>query len=373
MATTGREATMRLRDPLLSPVTIRDRRAPAAGRSVVWMDVLRVVAIICVVTIHTVSSVTRGARVPLLSGGWWVGATIDAASLWCVPVFVMISGALLLNPARKQTAHSFYRRRLERIGVPLVFWTVFYLVFRTAILGDDLSAGSAAHAVATGQPFMQLYFLYVIAGLYVVTPPLRRLLRHCDDRQWALVAVGALAFAVLNAGLHDLAHAGGANAVSRWLEWVGYFVAGGLLRRVPLPRWSVPAAIGGFFGALAVTMGVSAALAAHYGWNPPAYYLFDYQSPTVVVMSLAVFVLGRALGEGLALRPVPWFSAVARASFGVFLIHPILLLPYLRAAGLPDSAWGIGFTVPAIALVVVVITTGIALVMERVPLVRRLV
>lgn len=373
MTTTTRAAAARLPDPVLRAGETRQRRAAASGRSIVWMDVLRVGAILCVVAIHTVSGVTEGRLAPLLSGAWWVGATLDIASLWCVPVFVMISGALLLDPGRAEPARTFYRRRLRRIGVPLLFWTVFYLAFRNVVLGEHLGPVRAAHAVATGQPFLQLYFLYVILGLYLVTPVLRRVLRGCDDRQWALLAAAALAFAVVDATLHDLAHAGDVNAATRFIQWIGYYLAGGLLRRVPLPRRVVPAAVGAFLGAVAVTVLVSAALAAHYGWQQPTYYLFNYQSPTVVVMSLAVFLLGRALGERLALRPVPWFSAVARATFGVFLIHPILLLPYLRSAGLPGSAVGVAVAVPTITLVVCAVTTGVALAMERVPLVRRLV
>jgi surface polysaccharide O-acyltransferase-like enzyme len=220
---------------------------------------------------------------------------------------------------------------------------------------------------------MQLYFLYVIAGLYALTPPLRRLLRHCDQRQWALVAGGALLFAVLDASLHDLAHAGATNAVTRCLEFAGYYVAGGLLVRARLPRWSVPAGLVAFVASVGLTVGISGALAAHYGWELPAYYLFSYQSPTVVVMSLAVFVVGRAVGERLALRPVGWFAAVARATFGVFLVHPVLLLPYLRDEGLPGSPGSLLLTVPAIVLGVCAVSTVITLAMERIPLARRLV
>lgn len=372
MTTTGREATRPLRDPLLSPTVLRER-APQPARSVVWLDLLRIAAILAVVAIHTVSGVTRGVRVPLLSTSWWVGATIDAASLWCVPVFVMISGSLLLNPGREQRVGDFYRRRMERIGVPLVFWTAVYLVFRDAFLGDDLSVGRAAHDVAAGQPFMQMYFLFAIAGLYVATPPLRRLLRSCDDRQWAMAALGALAFAVLDSMLHDLAHAGGANAATRWLEWLGYFIAGGLLRRVELPRWTVPVAALAFVGSVAATLGGSAALAAHYGWQLPAYYLFAYQSPTVVVASVAVFCLARVLGERAALRPRRGVAVVARATFGVFLVHPLLLIPYLRLVGIPGSPGGIALAVPLIVLGVVAASTVVTLLMERIPLVRRLV
>src|SRR5437660_891414 len=111
----------------------------AAASRLLWLDVLRVTAILGVITIHTVSPLTAGATVATFSAAWWAGATMNELSLWCVPVFVMISGALLLRRQRPQPASTFYRRRLHRIGIPLVFWTGVYLSLRPTLFGEHLT------------------------------------------------------------------------------------------------------------------------------------------------------------------------------------------------------------------------------------------
>src|SRR5207302_1259671 len=157
---------------------------------------------LAVITIHTVSPLTAGASVPRFSVSWWIATTMNVASLWSVPVFVMISGALLLDPARPQrSVGSFYRRRIRRIGLPLVFWSVLYVALRLTLFGEHVSRSQLVHDVAAGRPFLQMYYLYVILGLYLVAPVFQELVRRCSSRGLAIVAISILAVNVVDAML----------------------------------------------------------------------------------------------------------------------------------------------------------------------------
>ena len=65
-----------------------------------------------------------------------------------------------------ERSRELYRRRLARIGVPLVVWTLVYLAYRRWWLDEPLTAEEAGRDVLAGTPFLQLSFLYVFAGLY---------------------------------------------------------------------------------------------------------------------------------------------------------------------------------------------------------------
>jgi surface polysaccharide O-acyltransferase-like enzyme len=98
----------------------------------VWIDALRLISVSAVVGLH--------AAVPaVLSFGkihefdWWIGNIFDSSVRWCVPVFVMITGALLLNPRHRADVLGFYRKKIPRIPVPLVFWSVLYGVLACVI------------------------------------------------------------------------------------------------------------------------------------------------------------------------------------------------------------------------------------------------
>jgi surface polysaccharide O-acyltransferase-like enzyme len=114
------------------------------------------------------------------SASWWIANLYRASTCWCVPAFIMISGALLLNPQRFQPAAVFYRKRMGRILIPLAFWTVFYLGLRASFEG--LSWPEAARDVVRAGPYGHLWFLYMIAGLYFVTPVLQPFVRSTTRR-----------------------------------------------------------------------------------------------------------------------------------------------------------------------------------------------
>jgi surface polysaccharide O-acyltransferase-like enzyme len=337
------------------------------------MDMLRIAAILAVVVIHSVGSATRQSGTGWHSAWWWGANLINTACLWCVPVFVMVSGALLLNPARRVASGPFLKKRAVRIGVPLAFWIAVYLIFQRQFYGQDLSVGGTVKAVTSGDPYLQLYFLFIVAGLTALTPVLRRLIEHSSRRELTMLTGGALAFGLGEHFVRELGGGGGFNAVTRFLPYVGYYLAGYLIttfavtaRTQRISRWVILA------GWLATALG-SALLAARYGWTSDGNFLYDYLSPTVMLMSLAVFTAARSWSPKHV--STQRMRRLGGATFGVFLIHPLLLFPLERALSLPDSS-AIGRTVAwavPLACVVFAATTAIALAASRVPGVRRLI
>ncbi len=346
--------------------------APAQAR-VAWLDVLRIVAILAVITIHTVSPLTAGATVATFSATWWVAASMNVASLWCVPVFVMISGGLLLRPAKPTPATAFYRRRLNRIAVPLVFWTVVYLALRPTLFGEHLTKAEAARDLATGHPYLQLYYLYVIAGLYAVTPLLRHVIARTSADRLRLFAIGVLAFNVADYTLDGVLGTGGVNALTEWLPFVGYFLAGAWLMTAPIKERTAARAAMFAVAAAVATLVLSAVFIDVFGWTRVGRYFLGYQSPTVVVMSVALFLAVRARATRRAWKSRPVVARMGEATFGVFLLHPLVLVPLLQHAGRPSQLTTVSLGVPAIVLVVAAVSAAAAVVLTRVPYVRRVV
>lgn len=343
------------------------------GGRVPWLDVLRVVAILAVITIHTVSPLTAGATVRTFSSAWWAAATMNTFSLWCVPVFVMISGGLLLRQRRPQSATDFYRRRFHRIGVPLVFWTVVYLLLRNTLFGEQLSGHQLAHDVARGHPFLQMYYLYVIAGLYVVTPPLRLLVARWSAERLRTVAIGVLAFNVADFTLAAVFGAGGVNALTEWVPFLGYFLAGAWLMSSPVGAATARRAGVVALAAAIATITLAALFIDVFGWNAIGRYFLGYQSPTVVVMSCALFLAVRAWAEEREWRPRPGLTHAGAVTFGIFLLHPLLLVPLLQHYGRPSSLVTVLTVVPVIVLSVTLVSGVVTSALMRVPVARRLV
>jgi surface polysaccharide O-acyltransferase-like enzyme len=347
-------------------------RGTAAG-GLEWMDMLRIGAILAVVIIHAISPATRTAGTGWHAAWWWAANLINSACLWCVPVFVMVSGALLLDPRRRVSDGAFLKKRAVRIGVPLAFWIAVYLIFQRQFYSQDLSVGGAVKAVASGDPYLQLYFLFIVAGLTALTPVLRRLIAHSSRRELTIVTGAALAFGAAEHAVRELGGGGGFNAVTRFLPYVGYYLAGHLLATFTVSertqQLSRRLAVTGW---LATALG-SGALAARYGWTSNGNFLYDYLSPTVMLMSLAVFAAARSWTPRRV--STARMRTLGAATFGVFLIHPLLLFPLQRGLGLPDSStiWRTVLWAVPLACGVFAATTVVTLAASRVPGIRRLV
>ncbi|WP_232306815.1 acyltransferase [Thermobifida cellulosilytica] len=340
-----------------------------------WLDVARIAAITAVVLLHSVAVVVTRDYTELGSATWWTANVVDSAVRWCVPVFIMISGALLLAP-RREGLRSFYRRRFSRIGIPLVVWSAFYLSIDLFVeKWNDWP--DALHRILAGQPSVHLYFLFVLAGLYALTPFLRVLTAHAPPRTlwWAAVLMTALG--VADQAISDFSGIGEANAVTRFLPYVGYYLLGYLLRDTALTRRGVWAAGAVLVASVAATVGVVGATAVAQGeWTVQAAYAYDYLSPTVLAMSVALFLLFRPLtGRWRGLTAPDRDTTAARRrlrtladlSFGVFLVHLILLRELRSFTGIPDHPAAMVATVLAQTVAVLAVSFLVTAVLRRIP------
>ena len=95
---------------------------------------------------------------------WFIRITSDALVRWCVPVFLMISGALFLDPARRVTLRHLYGKNLLRVVVAFFVWSYVYSFAR-------INAGpwhKSLSLLLAGPS--HLWFLKAIAGLYIAVP-----------------------------------------------------------------------------------------------------------------------------------------------------------------------------------------------------------
>ena len=327
-----------------------------------WMDSARVLAIVAVVLIHVLAPSVEGHGVSVGSAAWWVANVLNSASRWCVPVFLMISGALALDPERVARPREFYRRRWRRIGVPLVFWTVVYLAFRQFFLGAGLTLDEAAADVGSGAPFLQLYFLYVLAGLVLITPFLKVVTRHATWRMQLGFAVVLLGLGALDQMLSYLGGLGEPNAATRFLPFIGYYVLGWVLRDVVPTRgwlaWTVLAWV--------ASAAVVALLAAASGFGAVGRYGYGFLSLPVVVMSVAAYLLLHAWlrGRGAPVR------RVAPLAFGVFLVHGALVYGLRHLTGVPTDLAGVVLSAVGLTALHTVASAGLTWLLLRVPYLR---
>ena len=350
-----------------------------ADAGLAFASYLRVAAMAGVVLIHSLSGmVTNDAIRGSLT--WWTGTILSRGVSWAVPVFIMVSGALLLAPRPSESAGAFYRRRLHRIAIPLVVSHAGYFLVRWSLDHEALTVNRIVADVLHANVYAQLYFFWIVLGMYLVTPLLRSALAGRSRREIAVVGLAGIAFMwAVQAGAVVLRAIGSGTTIWQpaalvlWIPYVGYFVLGYALRDVVVSRrWGL---------ASVVALVVATALGVWqyvYGGGPWLSALLGggYQGLPIAATAVAVFLIGRALvpaaGRWARSGTRGMLRNLAELTLGVFVIHLLVLrfawrLPSVSFAAASGS---IPMTL-GVWLIVLVASFAICFVLARIPILRR--
>lgn len=294
---------------------------------------LRAAAVVAVIVIHTVAPpITGGSAGPLL----WPYVAIDVAAHIAVPLFVFVSGAVLMHAHPPPVAGwPFITRRLARLLPPYIAVSAVYLLARALEEGPP-TAAEVVLRLLTGTAYFHLWFVVLVVGLTLIYPVLAPRVRFARPRTIGRLVVPlallASAYFLLKALLYLVQPGWVLSAVLlQGLAPAGYllfFVAGMAVTAHPdqadrLMVWLTPAR-----AAPAVLVALLLGAARFAAWLEP--------SPARTVLAglsflaepfayLLGFGLALAAARDLGLRPLPRLQrtlvALGGASYGIYLVQ----------------------------------------------------
>jgi surface polysaccharide O-acyltransferase-like enzyme len=312
---------------------------------------------------------------------WWTATVFKFLTLSAVPMFIMLSGALLLQPSKtNEPIKVFLKKRANRIGWAFAFWSAIYLAWGFFISGTPVTLNNVVQGIVKGLftgPWYHFWFLYLIAGLYLITPILRiivanrnqNLIRYLIILWFIGVSVVPLLQLItgyaLNVGVFVL---GGT---------IGYFMLGTYLQKARV-RSSILYAM--FILGFVWTVSTTWLMRFVFPSAGADYFFFDYLSANIIIASVALFTILSGFKADWPGGNHPRISWVVRAvsvnTLPIYLFHVIILMSLQRGF--------FGFTlsltvmnpivgVPIITAATFIITFGLILIMKRVPVLRKLI
>lgn len=152
-----------------------------------YFDYLRILGLCSVIFMHAASGPLRGE----LNQDWQFLNFGTSLAFTAVPLFLMMSGYLLLSDEKTLDIGVLLRKRLPRLVVPLVFWTVaasVWLVYRN---GDVTVQAFAGHLISAfkGPVMVHFWYMYTMIAIYLISPLLCSGLRGLDQKGKLLVFV----------------------------------------------------------------------------------------------------------------------------------------------------------------------------------------
>lgn len=287
------------------------------------LDILRTFSIFAVILIHVTASYTASDFISTNISSWLV-EFINQSLFWCVPVFFMLSGALLLNQ-HNFSIRQFYQKRMAKVLIPTLFWSGFFLAY--LYIFKDFSLFNIVGALFKGKPFYHLWFMYAIIALYLFAPYIKILLSQLTSAQTRGLILLLFVFTI---GGNYIGHYfdNQGSLFTSFLTYIGYFILGHELykHRFSLNHYHR------LFGILFFISIICGSFMTIYTLkilhlNVP---LIAYYSPLIAfqAISLYLYILTRT---SPVKKPDLWIN-LSLFSFGAYLIHPafiILLEPYL--------------------------------------------
>lgn len=317
-----------------------------------WVDALRVLACFMVVFSHCCDGFV--AEFDNNHTAFLTGTLLGSLMRPCVPLFAMMTGVLLLPMPSDMTVAGFYRKRLGRILPPLIFWSLAlpvmaYIYFSGAPTANPSVDMNAYTPDGLGNRLWTwifnfnfdttpLWYLYMLAGLYLIIPVVSGWLRTASKRDVEIVlAVWFFTlflpyiklFAPLMGYLGNYGHTGlhgecdwNAYGTFHYVSgFIGYIILAWYLRHYPvkmsgrkLAAVMVPMFVAGY----ALTAGLYLWFQTKY----PGDYAFleiawMFTGINVFMMTVPVFVAVQRSG----VRTGRLLSYVASLTFGIYLCH----------------------------------------------------
>lgn len=155
------------------------------------IDAIRVISILAVLLIHTTTRTIEATHNDLNNFPWTL--FLNQISRFAVPLFILISGFVLeLNYNNHANYWSYLKKRVGRILIPYVFWSLIYYFFVYTQNHDSLIS-----VILTGDASYQLYFIPTLAIFYAIFPFLHKFYKLISNK-FVLLGLGVLQLIILS-------------------------------------------------------------------------------------------------------------------------------------------------------------------------------
>lgn len=343
---------------------------------IAYFDYLRLFATLGVILAHV--SGQNISSVEPLSYPWIVFFSFDALCLWTVPAFIMISGALFLDPDKDLDIRRLYRVHIFRLVTVFFFWSFIYALEKYLKYHDIRMALTMFF-----EGRYHMWYLLMTAGLYIVAPILRSITQSKKATEYFLITAFFFTFLI--------------PELLRLLEWINlphtawlipilrqnvsvmcfpftithtfYFVLGFYLHKYALRPQTVKA------GYIAGIVGYISLLAAKI------FYIYTTGADTCpmtfslngLVMTAGVFLFAKYALSAMTLteKTQTRFRTLSRYTFGAYLVHALVLSQLRDQLQFTTLSFDPLVSVILLEVCTVLLSFGISIILNRIPYLKK--
>lgn len=271
-----------------------------------YIDTLRVLACFSVILLHYSGSYTYRFGIPTFD----VGTQFFTITRWCVPVFLMISGALLLG--KSQEVISFYKRRFLRILPPFLFWSFIYIAFK--IYSQKIEVHEIFSLIMVKGAEFHFWYVYLILGIILFLPFLTDWTSKKNLKSLVIFLIIWLYWLIITNQYNE--YSVGINLIY-FSGYIGYVILGYYLHLIKPKTYHW--VLGLVFFLIGFFYSYYSAIQASYELEKWTEITQKYLSWNVLLMSIGVFLMAKQIK--LPAFSHPLMKEISKYSFGIYLAH----------------------------------------------------
>jgi surface polysaccharide O-acyltransferase-like enzyme len=307
---------------------------------------------------------------------WFTVDVYGAVANMAVPLFVLLSGALLLDATKAdEPMKVFYKKRFIRIGIPMIFWTIIYFWWSTYVTGQPLTVNGLLQGLLSGA-YPHMWFLYLLVGLYLATPFLRVLVSHLDRNKFKYLIILWFIGNIMVPFINQFAPFGFNPVMFVFTGWIGYYLLGTYLVKTKIAPWK---AVAGVVVGLLTTMVGAWWITATVGQSRTNYF-HEPLNTTMILASTSMFLLLTSIPKNKIENSNTKIKAllhwISENTLPIYLFHIIIMqtleLGYLGFA-LNASTLSPIIEIPLLTIITFVMSAAIIYPLKKIPCIKNLI
>ena len=341
-----------------------------------YMDFLRLIACILIVLVHV--SAMNWDDVSVRSSAWQTMNIYDCLGIMGVPLFIMLSGALMLRADYSVSIRKILGKTFALFIVYHV-WLLFYnfvdfvkegYSFRLYEMKEYLILPTMR-----GQGIYHLWFLPVLMVLYLLVPILKAAFSSKKICEYYLALYVILGLLIPTLLLFEFPYKYllmdyyNRTSFVMLTGYIGYFVAGHYIHSFvkPLTKKGKIMTAAAVLICYALTVVVCSMDALQK--DVPSVILNNPLAITDYIATVGIYLLLRDAGMSRGQKESPrWLSCMSGLTFGIYLVHPFVL-EILSGIGLTTLIPHPILMIPVMTVVVFMISGVISLLLQKLPVI----
>ena len=339
------------------------------SKRIFYFDELRALAIIGIVFCHaSVAFVLSGVG----KSDFYISAFFDCFRDFSIPIFVMLSGALLIG--KKDSFRDFFKKRLSRIFIPFVFWVFVYIIYSSIYITHGFSLSSAIYIFfgTTSTLGVAFWFIWMIIIAYFGIFIINKIMQYNVHVVNILTVISFIYILICQFSLFDPY----SSKIVYFVSFISYVLIGNFIatndyleRKISVNKLAIITLIFAIASYSTYVFYFVVPMSVSHG----QFITLSYFNVPILFISLNVFLFFKFLSESEfslknnKIKNV--ITTISMYSFGIYLTHYVILhsLRMNMAKIIDFTSQSPLIWIPLFVILTVLISLIILAILDRIP------